>query len=140
MTEDNKALPTSSEIEQMGLHALLGVTAVEVGPDRVVLAMPIGPKVHQHSGLLHGGVSALLAESAASIVGSIVAGPGKQAVGILIEASHLRGASTGTLIATATPIKLEGTIQVWRIELTDQDGRLISDAKCTLAVVDRPGT
>ena len=121
-----------------GLHNQLGVETIEMTPERVVLRVPVGPRVHQPFGILHGGVSALLAESAASMGGILNAPPGKVCVGTEISASHLRPVSSGTLTATATPIRVGRTMQVWRIELTDQDGRLICDAKCSLAVIDQP--
>ena len=121
-----------------GLHNQLGVETIEMTPERVVLRVPGGPRVHQPFGILHGGVSALIAESAASMGGILNAPPGKVCVGTEISASHLRPVSSGTLTATATPIRVGRTMQVWRIELTDQDGRLICDAKCSLAVIDQP--
>ena len=121
-----------------GLHNQLGVETIEMTPERVVLRVPVGPRVHQPVGILHGGVSALIAESAASMGGILNAPPGKVCVGTEISASHLRPVSSGTLTATATPIRVGRTMQVWRIELTDQDGRLICDAKCSLAVIDQP--
>ncbi|MEI8403919.1 MAG: hotdog fold thioesterase [Actinomycetes bacterium] len=121
-----------------GLHNQLGVETIEMTPERVVLRVPVGPRVHQPFGILHGGVSALIAESAASMGGILNAPPGKVCVGTEISASHLRPVSSGTLTATATPIRVGRTMQVWRIELTDQDGRLICDAKCSLAVIDQP--
>ena len=123
-----------------GVHAQLGVEILEYAADRVILSVPVGPKVHQPFGILHGGVSALLAESAASMGGMLNVQEGKVVVGTEINASHLRSASGGTLIATATPIRIGRTVQVWRIELTDQDGRAICDARCSLAVIDRPGS
>ena len=121
-----------------GHHNQLGVETIEMTPERVVLRVPVGPRVHQPFGILHGGVSALIAESAASMGGILNAPPGKVCVGTEISASHLRPVSSGTLTATATPIRVGRTMQVWRIELTDQDGRLICDAKCSLAVIDQP--
>ena len=121
-----------------GLHNQLGVETIEMTPERVVLRVPVGPRVHQPFGILHGGVSALIAESAASMGGILNAPPGKVCVGTEISASHLRPVSSGTLTATATPIRVGRSMQVWRIELTDQDGRLICDAKCSLAVIDQP--
>lgn len=122
-----------------GVHAQLGVETIEMSPERVVLTVPVGPKVHQPFGILHGGVSALIAESAASMGGMMNVTEGKVCVGTELSASHLRSISSGTLTATATPIRVGRTMQVWRIELTDQDGRLICDAKCSLAVIDQPG-
>ena len=130
--------PFSDLVPSGGVDAQLGIEVIETSADQVVLSVPVGPKVHQPFGILHGGVSALLAESAASIGGVLNAPPGKICVGTEISASHLRSISSGTLTATARPIRIGRTIQVWHIELTDQDRRLICDAKCTLAVVDMP--
>ena len=84
------------------VHNLLGVEIVEATPDRVVLTLPVGPKVHQPYGILHGGVSALLAEGAASYGGALSVGPTHVVVGTEINCSHLRALSSGTLTATAT--------------------------------------
>src|SRR5271165_3868499 len=84
------------------VHDVLDITLVEVGPDRVVASVPVGPKVHQPYGILHGGVSALLAESAASIGGAVSVGPGHRVAGIELNCSHLRAMTEGTLTATAT--------------------------------------
>ena len=121
-----------------GVHEQLDIEVVELAKDRVVLQVPIGPKVHQPYGILHGGVSALVAESAASMGGMLNVPDDKVVVGIELNASHLRSAASGTLIATATPIRVGRTLQVWHIALADQDGRAICDARCSLAVIDRP--
>lgn len=130
------------EIESLagraGVHGLLGIELKELTKDRVVATCPVGPKVHQPFGILHGGVSALLAESAASIGGQLNAPEGKVCVGIELNASHLRSVATGTIIATATPVRIGRSIQVWRIEISDHDGRAICEARCSLAVIDRP--
>ena len=120
------------------IHELLGVEALEAGPDRVVLRVPIDWRVHQPYGILHGGVSALLAESAASFGAALAAGPERRVVGIELSASHLRAVSDGHLTAEATPIRVGRTVQVWRIALSDDADRAICDAKCTLAVLDAP--
>ena len=125
-------------IESTGVQATLGIKVIEVSAERVVLTLPVGPPVHQPAGLLHGGVSALLAETAASIGSGAAAPEGKVIVGIELSASHLRGMTEGVLTAVATPIRLGRSVHVWHIALSDQDDRLICDSKCTIAVVDRP--
>ncbi len=120
------------------VHDLLGVDVVEASADRVVLRVAVGPKVHQPYGILHGGVSALLAEGAASYGGAISVGPTHVVVGTEINCSHLRALSSGTLTATATPIRKGRSVQVWGIELTDERDRLIAVARCTLQVVKAP--
>jgi 1,4-dihydroxy-2-naphthoyl-CoA hydrolase len=108
---------------------------LEAGPERVVLRLPVDWKVHQPHGILHGGVSALLAESAASFGASLAAGPDRQVVGIEINASHLRGVSNGHITASATPLRVGRTVQVWSIAVTDDEDRAICAARCTLAVL-----
>jgi 1,4-dihydroxy-2-naphthoyl-CoA hydrolase len=120
------------------IHQLLDVEVLEAGPDRVVLRLPVTWKVHQPYGILHGGVSALLAESAASFGASLAAGPERKVVGIELNASHLRSVRDGHLTATATPLRAGRTVQVWAIALTDDEERLICEARCTLAVLGAP--
>lgn len=118
---------------------VLGIETVEAGPDRVVMRVPVTERVHQPYGILHGGVSALLAESAASYGGALAAPPGHHVVGIELNASHLRPMREGVLTAVATPIRTGKTVQVWDIQLSDGSGRAICRARCTLAVVPTPG-
>jgi uncharacterized protein (TIGR00369 family) len=121
------------------IHELLDVEVLEAGSTRVVLRLPVTWKVHQPYGILHGGVSALLAESAASLGAALAAGPDRQVVGIEINASHLRSVRDGHLTATATPLRAGRTVQVWSISLTDDEERVICQARCTLAVLGVPG-
>ena len=121
------------------IHELLDVEVVEAGPTRVVLRIPVDWRVHQPYGILHGGVSALLAESAASFGAALAAGPDRSVVGIELNASHLRSLRDGHLTADATPVRVGRTVQVWRITLTDDDGRVICEARCSLAVLGAPG-
>jgi uncharacterized protein (TIGR00369 family) len=79
-----------------------------------------------------------LAESAASLGAFLAAGPEHRVVGIELNASHLRSLGGGHLIADATPVRVGRTVQVWRIRLTDDEGRPICEARCTLAVLGAP--
>jgi 1,4-dihydroxy-2-naphthoyl-CoA hydrolase len=121
------------------IHELLDVEVLEATAERVVMRLPVTWKVHQPYGILHGGVSALLAESAASFGAALAAGPDRQVVGIELNASHLRSVRDGHLTATATPLRAGRTVQVWAIALTDDDQRLICEARCSLAVLGGPG-
>lgn len=120
------------------VHRTLGIEHVLVSPDKVILALEVSPTVHQPFGILHGGVSALLAEGAASLGGVVDVAPNKVCVGTELNISHLRPIRSGRLTATATPVRKGRTVQVWGIELTDDRGRLISTARCSLQVVDTP--
>lgn len=117
------------------IHETLGIRALEATPDRVVLEMDVGPHVHQPMGLLHGGASAVMAESAASIGAWVSCDPEREyTVGIDLNISHLRAKSGGTVTATATPIRKGRAIHVWSIELTGEDGKAVAVARCTLAI------
>jgi 1,4-dihydroxy-2-naphthoyl-CoA hydrolase len=132
-------VPPNIPIGQHDIHELLDVEVIEATPERVVLRVPVTWKVHQPYGILHGGVSALLAESAASFGGALAAGPDRHVVGTELNASHLRSVRDGHLTATATPLRVGRTVQVWAITLTDDDGRRICEARCSLAVLGSPG-
>ncbi len=117
------------------IHEVLGIRVVEAGPDRVVLEMDVGPKVHQPMGLLHGGATAVLAESAASMGAYMNCDSAREfAVGTDLNISHLRARRSGTVVATATPIKKGRSIHVWGIAVVDQDGDDVAVARCTLAI------
>jgi uncharacterized protein (TIGR00369 family) len=113
----------------------LGITLVESGPDRVVFEMPVGPKVHQPMGMLHGGASAVLAESAASVGGWLNCDPEREyAVGVELNISHLRARRDGTVRATAVPVRKGRSLHVWAVEITSEDGELVAVARCTIAI------
>jgi uncharacterized protein (TIGR00369 family) len=127
----------AESIDAGGLGATLGIRRDVVEKDRVVLSMDVTPRVHQPFGVLHGGASAALAESAASIGANINCADGYAALGAEINANHVRSIGEGTLTATAVPVHVGRTTQVWTIEIRDQDNRLICISRCTLAVVQR---
>ena len=95
------------------IHESLGIRALEVTADRVVLEMDVTPRVHQPMGLLHGGASAVIAESAASIGTFMNCAPGVEfAVGVDLNITHLRAKRSGTVTATALPIRKGRTVHV----------------------------
>lgn len=117
------------------IHEALGITSIEAGPDRMVLEMPVGPRVHQPMGLLHGGASAVLAESAASMGTWLNCDPEREyAVGVELNISHLRGRRDGTIRATAVPVRKGRSLHVWSVDIAAQDGELVAVARCTVAI------
>ncbi len=117
----------------------LEITVLEASPEKVVATMPVQPKVHQPFGLLHGGASVALAETIASVGAFLsVADQGMMAVGLEINANHLRGVRDGLVTATATPIHKGRTTQVWQVEIKDANGKMVCISRCTLAIV--PGS
>ena len=105
-----------------------------------IVRVAVNEKTHQPFGILHGGVSALLAEGAASVGGAVSIPPGKIVVGTELNCSHLRSVSSGHVTATATPIRKGRHVHVWAIEVTDDDDRLVCIARCTLQVLDAPNS
>jgi uncharacterized protein (TIGR00369 family) len=117
----------------------LGVSIDVAEPDRVVLTMEVTPKVHQYVGIMNGGVSLYLAETAASI--GVVAGADLTKVtpvGIEINANHLRAVSKGILTVEAKPIHTGKTMSVWGIDITNDRGKLICVSRITLLHQKRP--
>src|SRR5262245_49649199 len=119
---------------EIGLHQQLGIRTVEAGPDRVVYSLEVSPRHHQPMGLMHGGISALMAESAASMGAYLSVGPESHAIGVDLNITHLRAVQAGTVTATATPIRKGRTVHVWNIQLTDGEGRPVAVGRCTLAI------
>lgn len=132
-------LPFAALPDEKTIHGSLGISIVSLDPDKVVLQMAVGPQVHQPFGLLHGGASAVMAESAASIGALLNCDVAEQyAVGVDLNISHLKAMRGGSVTATATPIRMGRTLHVWAIELSDEDGNPVAVARCTLAIRDIP--
>lgn len=126
-------------LQQETLLSTLGIEVTEATRERVVATMPVGPRVHQPFGLLHGGASAALAETVASTAAWMnVDQAAEIVVGIEINANHLRAKRDGVVTATATPLHVGRRTQVWDVRIADEEGRLVCASRCTLAVVPRP--
>ena len=117
------------------IHETLKIRTLEAGSDRVVMELDVGPAVHQPMGLLHGGASAVLAESAASIGAYLNCDTSREfAVGIDLNISHLRAKKSGVVRATALPVRKGRAVHVWQVELEGDDGKMVAVARCTLAI------
>lgn len=135
MADNPTTLPPALEA---GLFGLLRMEAVLLTPEKVVIRMPVDERVHQPYGLLHGGATLALAETAASVGTVFHLDPATQtAVGMEINANHLRPKRDGMITATATPLHLGRTTVVWDIRVTDEAERLIAISRCTVAKVAR---
>jgi uncharacterized protein (TIGR00369 family) len=119
-----------------GLASTLGIAFVEVTPDRVVATMPVDARTHQPFGLLHGGASVALAETVASIGAWMNIDQEREAaVGLEINANHVRGKRDGVVTATATPYHRGRATHVWDVRIEDEAGRPVCVSRCTVAVV-----
>jgi 1,4-dihydroxy-2-naphthoyl-CoA hydrolase len=118
----------------------IGIAVTEIGDDYVRGTMPVDARTHQPYGLLHGGASVALAETLGSLGAMMVADASTQlAVGLDINANHLRGVTEGTVTGTARPVHLGRSTQVWEIRIDDERLRLVCIARLTVAIVPRPG-
>ena len=117
-----------------GLNEKLGVELVEVTPERIVATMPVEGNTQPY-GLLHGGASIALAESLGSIGSAIHAHPDRVAVGVDINATHHRSATSGIVTGTASPAHLGRTSATWEIVVTDERGKRLCTSRITCALV-----
>jgi 1,4-dihydroxy-2-naphthoyl-CoA hydrolase len=122
--------------ETMGEH--LGMEWVEVGENFLKLKMPVDNRTRQPYGLLHGGASCVLAETAGSAAAQLVIDPNKFiCVGLEINANHIRSARQGYVTGIATPLHLGATTHVWDIKIYDDSERLICISRLTLAILKK---
>ena len=120
------------------LVELLDMRVTEIGEDHVRGTMPVDARTRQPFGLLHGGASVALAESLGSLAANLVLdGDASMAVGLEINANHLRAVTRGHVIGTARPLHLGRSTQVWEIRIEDEGGNLVCISRLTMAVVPR---
>jgi 1,4-dihydroxy-2-naphthoyl-CoA hydrolase len=121
--------------DHIGEH--IGIEFIEIGDDYIVAKMPVDHRTRQPLGLLHGGASCVLAESLGSIAGSLCIDQTKQvAVGLEINANHIRAVKDGFVYGTARPIHVGKSTQVWDIKILTEDKKLVCISRLTLAVKD----
>ena len=127
-----------ADVARNELFQFLGIEIELATAERVVLKMEVTPKVHQYVGIMNGGVSLYLCETAASI--GVVAGADLTKVtpvGIEINANHLRAVSKGILTVEATPLHSGRTMSVWKIEITNDRGKLVCTSRLTMLIQKR---
>ena len=114
----------------------LGIVFTAAGEDWLQATMPVDPRTRQPYGLLHGGASVVLAETLGSSAGNLCLDTGTQmAVGLEINANHLRAVREGTVTGTARALHVGRSTQVWEIRIEDERGRAVCVSRLTLAVV-----
>lgn len=117
-----------------GLNEKLGVELQEISPDRIVATMPVEGNTQPY-GLLHGGASIALAETLGSIGSALHAFPEKIAVGVDINATHHRSATSGIVTGIATAIHLGRTMTSYDVVVTDERGKRLCTARITCALI-----
>ena len=118
------------------LMQTLKIEFTDIGDDFLIARMPVTAALHQPDGVLHGGATAALAETVGSSAAAVFCNQEEHMLrGIDISAKHVRGVSTGYVYAKAMPIHKGKTMQVWSIEITDNEQRLVSSCSLTTLVL-----
>jgi 1,4-dihydroxy-2-naphthoyl-CoA hydrolase len=113
----------------------LGIEFLEVGDDFIRARVPVDARTRQPYGLLHGGVSVVLAETLGSCGAAYSCPEGHRAVGLDINANHLKGATSGWVTGVTRPVHMGRTTHVWQIDLTNDAGELTCVSRITMAVL-----
>ena len=113
----------------------LGIEITEIGDDFLRGRVPVDERTRQPFGLLHGGVSVVLAETLGSVGAACACPAGHRAVGLDINANHLRAATSGWVTGTARPVHIGKTTQVWQIDMVNDEGQLTCVSRITMAVL-----
>jgi 1,4-dihydroxy-2-naphthoyl-CoA hydrolase len=117
----------------MGEH--LGIEWVELGADFIKARMPVDHRTKQPYGLLHGGASVALAETLGSVGAALSVDPARYiAVGMEINANHIRSVRDGYVTGTTRPVHRGATTQVWEIRIEDERGKLVCISRLTVAI------
>lgn len=135
--------PAGPLLEQMNgmagaLNEKMGIKLVEVTPERIVGTMPVEGNTQPY-GLLHGGASVVLAESLGSIGAAVHGYPDRVPVGVDINATHHRSATSGTVTGVATPVHLGRTSACFEIVISDDRGRRLCTSRITCALIEPRG-
>ncbi len=113
----------------------LGIEFLEVGDDFIRARAPVDKRTQQPYGLLHGGVSVVLAETLGSCGAIYACAEGHRAVGLDINANHLKGAKSGWVTGITYPVHIGRTTQVWQIDMSNDAGEMTCVSRITLAIL-----
>ena len=132
---------TLDQLNAMRANSMIGtldIRITEIGDDYVRGTMPVDARTHQPYGLLHGGASVSLAETLGSICAMQCCDPKtERAVGLDINANHVRAVASGIVTGTARPLHVGRSTQVWEIRIEDDAGKLVCISRLTVAIVPK---
>lgn len=134
--------PAGAQQAALGsMSAHIGLKVTEIGADFVRGTMPVDQRTMQPYGRLHGGANVVMAEELGSMAANMCLDPNEAfAVGLDINANHLRGVTTGSVTGTARPVHIGRSTQVWQIHIEDDAGKLVCLSRLTMAVVSKKGS
>ena len=120
------------------LVAHIGIEYTDIGDDFIKARMPVDSRTVQPARILHGGASVVLAETLGSVAAYHCIDPArKMAVGLEINANHVRSVREGHVTGTVTPMHIGKSTQIWQIHIRDDQERLVCISRITMAVLDQ---
>lgn len=125
-------------LNEVKMLAHVGLELIEIGEDWLTGRMPVDERTQQPFGIFHGGATVVLAESLGSIAANMVLNPATHyAVGLEVNANHLRSVRNGWVTGVARPVHLGRSTQVWEIRMHDDQGNPSAISRLTMAVLER---
>ncbi|MEM6737307.1 MAG: hotdog fold thioesterase [Bacteroidota bacterium] len=135
---ENLSLDAVNSMGKGCMIAHLGIHFIEAGDNYLKATMPVDHRTKQPLGLLHGGASVALAETMGSVGAALCLDLNKQyAVGLEINANHIKPAKEGVVTGYASPIHIGTRTHVWNIEIKNSESQLIAMSRITMAILDR---
>ncbi len=126
-----------TEMFKNTLMETLGISIVKVTKDCIYGQMPVNERVHQPFGVLHGGASVAFAESLGSVASNFLIDESKMAVGLEINANHLRPVKSGFVYGKVLPVHIGSKTHVWNIEISNEAGKMVCISRITVMIVDK---
>ena len=135
---NHKILDKVNKMSSNTLMETLKIEFTEIGDDYIVCKMPVTSEVHQPAGILHGGATAALVETAGSFASRyFIKDPEISIRGIEISTNHVKSVSEGFVYAKATNIHMGRTMQIWEVRVSDEENNLISLGKLTTLAIKK---
>lgn len=128
-------LPRLNERGKNTMAEVLGIEFTAFDDDSLTARMPVDARTIQPMGIMHGGASCALAETVGSTAANFCLDEGYYCVGLDINVNHLRAMRNGFVIATAKPFHLGRSTQVWGINIVNEEGKMVSVSRLTMAVL-----
>lgn len=137
-----KVSVTIEQLNKLSVNTMaetLDIRFSEIGDNYLKATMPVDARTRQPYGLLHGGASAVLAETIGSVASSLCINAEKQiCVGLEINCNHIKGKKEGVVTATCTPLHIGASTHVWDIKIHDEKDKLINVSRLTVAILKKP--
>jgi 1,4-dihydroxy-2-naphthoyl-CoA hydrolase len=134
--KNDNALRHAKEHKNVTIMGVLGIELTERGDDYLSATMPVDERTRQPMGILHGGASAVLAETLGSSAASMCLDLSKEyCVGLDINANHIRAVRSGTVTGVAKPLHIGRSTHVWEINIVDEKQRLVCISRLTMAIL-----